>query len=159
MAKKGGKLVTLVALGAAAAGTYYYFKKKNEEIPMNMEDDEDIDSFDEDVDAEPQPKSDKRPYVSLDFNTVEQKVKEAVNKVADTANVAASTIGDALNKAGERVEEFFDDRKNVVVNEDLANAAESAMDEEAEDIEDAEESLEENIVKEETLFEDEEETE
>lgn len=148
MAKKGNKLFALAVVGAAAAGAYLYYKNKNENIPMNMEDDDDFDNIDEDLDDEAPVKNEKRPYVSLDFNSVEQKVKEAVNKVADTAGTAASTIGEAITKAGERVEEFFDDRKTVLPSEtpestsldeddttdenldaDLANDAEAAMEE------------------------------
>ncbi len=108
MARKKSKLLPLVVISAAAAGAYYYFKKKNEEIPENM-DDEDLDNFEEDVE-EASSKS-KRSYVSLDFNTVEKKVQEAVTKVADTADKAASVIGEKLQSAAGKVEEFFDDRK------------------------------------------------
>ena len=112
MAKKGKKLLSLMALAAAAAGTYCYLKKKNEEIPTNMEDD-DYDDFDVDVDDGPVSKSSngKRSYVSLDFNTVEEKVKGAVSKVADAADKAKEVVGEKLNVAAGKVEEFFDDRK------------------------------------------------
>lgn len=111
MAKKRSKLLSLLAIGAAAAGTYYYLKKKNCEIPENMDDDDDLDNFDEDVDDGPAPKTGKRSYVSLDFNTVEKKVQDCVSKVAETADKAASVIGEKLQDAAGRVEEFFDDRK------------------------------------------------
>ena len=112
MAKKGKKLLSLMALTAAAAGAYCYFKKKNEEIPNNMEDD-DFDEFDVDVDDGPVSRSSngKRSYVSLDFNTVEEKVKGAVSKVADAADKAKEVVGEKLNVAAGKVEEFFDDRR------------------------------------------------
>ena len=113
MAKKGRKLLSLMALAAAAAGTYCYLKKKNEDIPANMEDD-DFDDFDVDVDDGPVSKSStngKRSYVSLDFNTVEEKVKGAVSKVADAADKAKEVVGEKLGVAAGKVEEFFDDRK------------------------------------------------
>ena len=114
MAKKGKKLLSLMALAAAAAGTYCYLKKKNEDIPANMEDD-DYDDFDVDVDDGPVSKSSngKRSYVSLDFNTVEEKVKGAVSKVADAADKAKEVVGEKLNVAAGKVEEFFDDRKSA----------------------------------------------
>jgi len=114
MAKKGKKLLSLMALAAAAAGTYCYLKKKNEDIPANMEDD-DFDEFDVDVDDGPVSKSSngKRSYVSLDFNTVEEKVKGAVSKVADAADKAKEVVGEKLNVAAGKVEEFFDDRKTA----------------------------------------------
>ena len=101
-----------MARAAAAAGTYCYLKKKNEEIPTNMEDD-DFDEFDVDVDDGPVSKSSngKRSYVSLDFNTVEEKVKGAVSKVADAADKAKEVVGEKLGVAAGKVEEFFDDRK------------------------------------------------
>ena len=103
-----------MALAAAAAGTYCYLKKKNEDIPANMEDD-DYDDFDVDVDDGPVSKSSngKRSYVSLDFNTVEEKVKGAVSKVADAADKAKEVVGEKLNVAAGKVEEFFDDRKSA----------------------------------------------
>lgn len=113
MAKKRSKLLSLMAIGAAAAGTYYYLKKKNESIPENMEEDDDLDNFDEDVDDGPVTKEGKRSYVSLDFNTVEKKVQDCVAKVAETADKAASVIGEKLQDAAGRVEEFFDDRKSA----------------------------------------------
>ncbi len=128
MAKKRSKLLSLLAIGAAAAGTYYYLKKKNEDIPENMDDDDDLDNFDEDVDDGPAPKTGKRSYVSLDFNTVEKKVQDCVSKVAETADKAASVIGEKLQDAAGRVEEFFDDRK---ASEDCADAAAEAEEAEA----------------------------
>lgn len=113
MAKKHGFLKLLV-IGAAAAGTYYYLKKKNSGIPTNMEDDEDFDNFDEDVDDGPASKgASKRSYVSLDFDTVSEKAKDAANKFAEAADKAAGVIGEKLGKAAGKVEEFFDDRKPV----------------------------------------------
>lgn len=112
MAKKGHKLFTLLAISAAAAGAYYYFQKKNSNIPVNMEDDEDLDNFDEDVDDGPVTKtSGKRSYVNLDFNAMGEKVQSVAGKVADTAGKAATTIGNFVSQAESKVEEFFDDRK------------------------------------------------
>lgn len=108
--RKKNRLLSLMAIGAAAAGTYYYLKKKNEKVPENMEEDEDLDNFDEEVD-EDRPKAEKRSYVPLDFGTVEKKVQDAVTKVAGTADKAASVIGEKLQVAAGKVEEFFDDRK------------------------------------------------
>ena len=62
MAKKGRKLLSLMALAAAAAGTYCYLKKKNEEARSYMpvytdaeleeldEDEEETDNFYDTVD-------------------------------------------------------------------------------------------------------------
>ena len=117
MAKKGSKFKALLLIGAAVAGACYYYNKKNSEIPANMAEDEDDENFGEDVDETP--KSGKRSYVSLDFNTVEQKVQDVAAKVADTASRAATSLGKMYKTAEGKVEEFFDDRK-----EDLKDAAE-----------------------------------
>jgi len=113
MAKKGGKLLGLLAIGAAAAGTYYYMKNKDSKIPENMDDD-DLDNFDEDVDDGPTAKpTEKRAYTNLDFNTVEKKVKDTVVKFADTADKTASKVSDKLQGCATKIEEFFDDKKTV----------------------------------------------
>ena len=113
MAKKGKKLLSLMALAAAAAGTYCYLKKKNSEIPNNMEDDDDFDNFDVDVDDGPTSKgtSGKRSYVSLDFSTAKEKVKDVASKVAEKAEELSAVAGEKFNAAAGKVEEFFDDRK------------------------------------------------
>lgn len=116
MAKKKNGLLKLLVIGAAATGAYYYLKKKNSEIPANMDEDEDFDNFDEDVDDGPATREpSKRNYVSLDFNTVEQKAKDAAIKVAETAEKAAGQIGEKLQSAAGKIEEFFDDRKPINV--------------------------------------------
>ena len=109
MAKKH-TFLKLLALSAAAAGTYYYFQKKKAEIPVDMEDEDEGEVFDEDVDGS-QKASGKRSYVSLDFGTVEQKVKDVANKVADVADKAAAKAGEVFTQAEGKVVEFFDDRK------------------------------------------------
>ena len=110
MAKRGSGLAKLLIVGAAAAGAYYYIKKKNSEIPANMEDDDDLDNF-YDEEETVKPEKGKRSYVSLDFNTVEKKVTDAVNKFAGSAEQAANTIGEKLKTTAGKVEDFFDDRK------------------------------------------------
>ncbi|MBP5660961.1 MAG: hypothetical protein J6X08_06490, partial [Lachnospiraceae bacterium] len=65
----------------------------------------------------------KRSYVSLDFNTVEEKVKGAVSKVADAADKAKEVVGEKLGVAAGKVEEFFDDRKSA--DEECETPAES----------------------------------
>ena len=112
MAKKGSKLLALAAISAAAAGTYYYLKNNKKEVPVNMGDDEEDDFVSEDLD-ETEEKAEKRPYVSLDLDTLEQKVRDAADKVTDVAGKAATQLGDVIKKGSERVEEFFDDRKTA----------------------------------------------
>lgn len=135
MAKKKNGFLKLLIVGAAAAGAYYYLKKKDSEIPANMDEDEDFDNFDEDVDDGPTSKSSvKRNYVSLDFNTVEQKAKDAAVKVAETAEKAASQISEKLQTAAGKVEEFFDDRnKPIDVDVEYENEVESEADEDSAD--------------------------
>lgn len=135
MAKRKNGFLKLIVVGAAAAGAYYYLKKKDSEIPANMDEDEDFDNFDEDVDDGPVTKEcGKRNYVSLDFNTVERKAKDAAIKVAETAEKAANSIGEKLQSAAGKVEEFFDDRKPIDVNacedddEDFENNEENSAD-------------------------------
>lgn len=113
MAKKGHKLLAFAAITAAAAGAYYYFKNSNKDVPVNMGDDEDDDFINEDLDDvdEKVEKAEKRSYVTLD--SLEQKVRDAADKVSDVAGKAATQIGDAIKKGSERVEEFFDDRKTA----------------------------------------------
>jgi len=149
MAKKGKSLFTIAAISAVAAGAYYLYKKNSKEIAVDMDDEEDIENFSEEDDIDDKPI--KRPYVSLDFNTVEQKVKDAANKVADVAETAAVSLGDIIKKGEERVEEFFDDRKaqdatEVVgvddLNDDLEEAFEDASEKVEETFEKAEEKAE-----------------
>lgn len=132
MAKKGGKLLGLIAIGAAAAGAYYYSQKKKE-TPKDMGD-EDIDNFDQDLDDGPTPAPEvKRTYTSLDFNTVEKKVKDTVVKLADTADRTASLVSDKLSGCATKIEEFFDDKKaeeDLVVNVDSVEASEDDYEEE-----------------------------
>lgn len=128
MAKKGNKLFKLAVVAAAAAGAYYLYKKNNTEIAVDMEDDDDIESFGDDIDIDSKPE--KRSYVSLDFNAVEQKVKDAAVKVVDVAGTAASSLGDIIKKGEERVEEFFDDRK--LQNTELENSVDDYIEQVAE---------------------------
>ena len=107
MAKGGKRLLGLLAIGAAAAGTYYYLQKKNSSIPTNMEDDEDLDNFEEDMEAKEE--KGKRSYVSLDFDKVEQKVQGAAEKIGEVAGKAASSIGNMFAQAEGKVEDFFDE--------------------------------------------------
>lgn len=130
MAKKGHKLLAFAAITAAAAGAYYYFKNNNKEVPVNMGEDDEDDFINEDLDEvdEKVEKAEKRTYVSLD--SLEQKVRDAADKVTDVAGKAATQIGDAIKKGSERVEEFFDDRKTAsepVVNseDDYVEASEA----------------------------------
>lgn len=133
MAKFGKKLLAVAAIGAAAAGAYYYLQKKDGAVPENMDEDEDIDAFDSDVEDADAPKE-KRNYVNLDFNTIEEKAKDAVNKVADVASKASVTIGDFVTQAEGKVEEFFNDKKE---------AADSAFEEAAQAVAEAGEATEE----------------
>ena len=111
MAKKGNSFLKFAAISALAAGAYYLYKKSSTEIAVDMEDDDDVEGFDEDLDGEVKPE--KRPYVSLDFNTASQKVQDVAGKVADVAEKAATSIGNIIKMGEERVEEFFDDRKTA----------------------------------------------
>ena len=138
MAKRGSGLAKLLIVGAAAAGAYYYFKKKNSEIPANMEDDDDLDNFYEEETVKPD--KSKRSYVSLDFNTVEKKVTDAVNKFAGSAEQAANTIGEKLKTTAGKVEDFFDDRKADA--EEFAEEAADAIKEKF--VENSEDDYEEN---------------
>ena len=126
MAKKGGKILGILALGAAAAGTYLYLQKKNSEIPENMEDDEDLDNFDESEETT----EDKRSYTSLNFSTVEQKVKDTATKFAGSAEKAYATVEEKLQGAAEKIEEFFDDRKTAHLEEDAEEKIEEELEEE-----------------------------
>ncbi|MCR4728146.1 MAG: hypothetical protein K5796_05835 [Lachnospiraceae bacterium] len=114
MAKKRKKLTALLVIGAAVAGAYYFLNKKNSEIPADMSEDEDDEEFEDDTEEEPKaPKAGKRSYVSLDFNTVEQKVQDVAAKFADTASKAATSLGNLYKQAEGKVEEFFDDRREA----------------------------------------------
>lgn len=101
MAKKGS-FFKVLAIGAAVAGACYYVSKKNQTVPTDMG---------ENSEESSEAKAEERNYVNLDFNTVEQKVKEVVNKVADTATKAAEQVGAMAQQAEEKVVEFFDDRR------------------------------------------------
>ncbi len=122
MAKFGKKLFGFAVLTAAAAGVYYYLKKE-QEIPVNMEDDDDdFDNFE----AYEEVKEDKakRSYVNLDFQTVEAKAKEAAEKAGDFVKKSANSFESFVATAGNKVEEFFDDRKsdpNNTVSEEVAS--------------------------------------
>ena len=115
MAKKFGKrLLGLAVVGAAAAGVYYYLKKENE-IPVNLEDeDEDLDNFDDTLEEEGK---NKRAYVNLDFETVENKAKEVAEKAGEFVKKSADTFESFVSQAGTKVEEFFDDKKSTEVTE------------------------------------------
>ena len=79
-----------------------------------MSEDEDDEEFEDDTEEEPKaPKAGKRSYVSLDFNTVEQKVQDVAAKFADIASKAATSLGNLYKQAEGKVEEFFDDRREA----------------------------------------------
>lgn len=111
MAKFGKTLFALAAIGAAAAGTYYYMQKKNGEIPANMEDDDDFDSFDVDAEDGNATAKAKRSYVNIDLDAVEEKAKDFAGKAANVAVKAADSFSSFVSQAEGKVEEFFDDRK------------------------------------------------
>ena len=139
MSKIGKTLFAITAIGAvAAAGAYYLAQKKNENVPENMDDDVDFDSFDADVEEEgaASAKQAKRSYVNLDFNTVEEKAKGVVNKVADAAAKASDSIGSFVSQAEGKVEEFFNDKKE---------AANDAVDEAADAVAQAGDAVEEAV--------------
>ena len=138
MSKIGKTLFAVTAISAiAAAGAYYYLQKKDENVPENMDDDVDFDSFDADVeDDAATAKQAKRSYVNLDFNTVEEKAKDVVNKVADAAAKASDSIGSFVTQAEGKVEEFFNDKKE---------AASDAVDEAADAVAAAGEAAEEAV--------------
>lgn len=140
MAKLGKSLFALAAIGAAAAGTYY-FLKKNENIPANMEDDEDFDC-DIDVDGE-EAAAPKRSYVNLDFNTVEEKAKDLAGKAAGFATKAGDSIQNFFSQAEGKVEEFFDDRKNAA--SDAIDAAGEAVAEAGDAVDEAVDEVKEEI--------------
>ena len=131
MAKKGGKLVILAAVGAACAGAYYMYKKKNETIPENMEDLDlddgptaDIDKVEEAAEETAEKTEGKRTYTSLSFSDVEKKAKDIGEKVASGAEKAAGVLSEKFQSAATRVEEFFDDKKNAVEDAEVSEAAE-----------------------------------
>ncbi|MCR5279000.1 MAG: hypothetical protein K6E19_06125 [Lachnospiraceae bacterium] len=136
MAKKNKKLTAFLLLGAAVCGAYCYLKSKDTKIPDNMEDaDPDADYTEDSAEKE---YSTKRPYVSLDYKAVEQKVQDVASKVEDTATKAAGQLGDFINKAAGKVEEFLDDHKDQV-----KETVENAADKVEEAAEKAEEKVEE----------------
>lgn len=145
---KGKKLLFWTAVSAAAAGAYYLYKKNTSEIPVDMEEEDDVETFGDEVDIDAKPE--KRPYVSLDFNTVEQKVQDAASKVVDVAGKAATSIGNILKQGEERVEEFFDDRKIQV--SEVENSVEDYVEETAEAVEEAVEEVAEEVTGEEINF-------
>jgi len=111
MAKKKGSFFKVLLVGAAVAGACYYASKKKTDIPVDMDDDLDLD--DDALDTE-EKTEEKRDYVNLNFGDVEKKVQDVVYKVADTATKVASQVGTLASAAEEKVVEFFDDRKNSV---------------------------------------------
>ena len=141
MAKKGKKLTALLVMGAAVCGAYCYLKSKDTTIPKNMDDDNLNDDYEEDLDVTSDSGS-KRPYVSLDYKTVEQKVQDVASKASDTATKVAGQIGDLINKAAGKVEEFYDEHKDSV-----KEAVENAADKTEEAFKNAEEKVEEEVKK------------
>ncbi len=144
MAKKGKILRNLFLLGAAAAGAYYYIKNKNAKVPDDMGEEYPDEDFSEDLDSAADQEA-KRPYVSLDYKTIEGKAQQFAAKVEDVASKASNQFEDLVSKAAGRVEEFFDDKKGAIkgVAEDVADKAEEA----AEKVEEKAEELAENIEK------------
>ena len=157
MAKKGGKLAILAAVGAACAGAYYVYKKKNEAIPENMEDEDlnlddgtaaTIDETEANAEEQAEEKTEekaeektegKRAYTSLSFSDVEKKAKDIGEKVASGAEKAAEVLSEKFQSAATRVEEFFDDKKNAgdaVVSEVKEEVAEEVK-EAAEEVKEA----------------------
>ena len=161
MAKKGGKLAILAAVGAACAGAYYVYKKKNEAIPENMEDEDlnlddgtaaTIDETEANAEEQAEEKTEekteekaeektegKRAYTSLSFSDVEKKAKDIGEKVAFGAEKAAEVLTEKFQSAATRVEEFFDDKKNAgdaVVSEVKEEVAEEVK-EAAEEVKEA----------------------
>lgn len=144
MAKKGGKLAILAAVGAACAGAYYVYKKKNEAIPENMEDEDlnlddgtaaAIDETEADAEGQAEEKTEekaeektegKRAYTSLSFSDVEKKAKDIGEKVASSAEKAAGVLSEKFQSAATRVEEFFDDKKNAAEDAEVSDVAEEA---------------------------------
>lgn len=152
MAKKGKSFFTAVAISALAAGAYYLYKKSSTEIAVDMDDDEDVDSFDEELDEEEikdetAKDKEKRSYVSLDLNTATQKVQDAANKVVDVAGKAAVSLGNIIKQGEERVEEFFDDRKfsNVNVENSVDDYVEEAADAVSEAVENVADAVSEAV--------------
>ncbi len=107
MSKFGKTVLAVTAVGVVAAGAYFYIKKKKQEVPTNMGED------DIEVTADGEA-TEKRSYVNLDFNAVEEKAKAAAGKVADVAAKAGTTIGGFVTQAEGKVEEFFNDKKEEV---------------------------------------------
>ena len=142
MAKLGKSLFALTLIGAAAAGAYYYLKKQDENVPSDLEDDEDFDNFDADVE-DGAAAAKKRSYVNINYKTVEEKAKVAAEKVAGAASKAGEALGSFINQAEGKVEEFFDDRKNAA-NDAMAEANE-AVAEAGEAVEEAVEEAGENF--------------
>jgi hypothetical protein len=167
MAKKGGKLAILAAVGAACAGAYYVYKKKNEAIPENMEDEDlnlddgtaaAIDETEADAEGQAEEKTEekaeektegKRAYTSLSFSDVEKKAKDIGEKVASSAEKAAGVLSEKFQSAATRVEEFFDDKKNAA-DAIVSEAKEEAAEEVKEAAEEVKEAAEEASAEEKT---------
>lgn len=104
MAKKFGKfLLFTAAVGSAAAAVYYYMQKK--EAVSTVPEDEDYDDFSEDLDEAEEPADASRNYVPL---TPEGKPEKESGTFTPLEQVA-KPAEEATEKAGETVEEFFDD--------------------------------------------------
>lgn len=103
MGKKFGKfLLCTVALSATVAAAYYYFVKKDPNL--SLLDEEDLDDFDEDLDADLSP----RNYVPLNNEISDS----AVNYSQDDMNLDKPSNILSEEKEGnteETIEEFFDD--------------------------------------------------
>lgn len=116
MAKKFGKfLMATVTLGAIAAGAYYLFQKKDDLADYDFDEDDDFDDFDEDLDDE---EDSERKYVDLDLTNAPaseaaEDFKEGLNaaKAEATDKIVGTTesAAKAADKAGTKVEEFFND--------------------------------------------------
>lgn len=128
MAGKFTKFLVFTAVTAAtAAGIYYCMQKKNAcKKQTNNYDEDELDDFDEDLDAEP---CKSRSYVSLNINNVESIASEAFQrakeKITDSYYQVKDTVKAGFEGATGGMREFVDLTRNE---------AEEAADNLAEDI-------------------------
>lgn len=166
MAKKTGKILTLVAVvGAAAAGISYFRKYRS----FNRELDEDFRDFEEEEDSPAPDSTMNRNYVSLHadkdeflvaagdvLNAVKDAAgaaknvvkdaaaimtdtaRDAMNAAADTAAAAKATFTGAGTTAAEKAEDMAED-----ILEETANAVEDAAGKIVEKTEEAKEKISE----------------
>ena len=129
-------LLFSATVGAVGAATYYYLKKHDHPVKHELDEEDDLDDFnEEDLDEE----TNERNYVTLTPEKVTRTVKKAAGEAKDIAQYAYEEAkaafqdakdslqqkwdtASASEKDNEKVEEFFDD-------EDEESAPEKAEEE------------------------------